>query len=127
MEKRYILKVSADGRVEREPFDSAGGLGQLQRSVGGYIERVPIPMVRGHDLFVNEDGIAERLPYNMVASRFVIGQSRGATLGILGNATFAAHDRDGETIGLTDAECADIERALARFGGRVAKAEGGAE
>lgn len=45
-ENRYIVKVSADGRVEREPFDAADSLGQIQRAVSGYIKRVLIPIVR---------------------------------------------------------------------------------
>lgn len=112
MKKTYIVKVAADGRVEREPFDADDSLGQLQRAVGGYIERVPIPMVRGRDLFVNEDGIAERLPQNWLLTLMARKRTQNSCYGIVGNGVYAAHDKDGETVGLTEAECDDIEYML---------------
>lgn len=124
----YIIKVSADGRVEREPFDAADNLGQLQRAVGGYIERVPIPMVRrpdgsGNDLFVDEDGIAKRLPWNGPLSHMAQKRTNNSCFGIVGNGVFAKHDGEGNTVGFTEAECADLESVIVRHGGRVAESE----
>lgn len=121
---RYIVKVSADGRVEREQFDAADSLGQLQRAVGGYIERVSIPMVRrpdgsGNDLFVNEDGIADKLPVNATLSRMASSRTNHRILFIVGDGVFTAHDGEGEAIGMTEAQCEDIERMLIHHGGVV--------
>jgi hypothetical protein len=110
METTYILKVSADGRVEREPFDAADALGQLQREVGGYIERVPIPMVRrpdgsGNDLFVDEEGLQKALPLNTRLSFF-------CSAFLAGNAVFAAHDNMGETVGLSKDDADSIVKTI---------------
>ena len=121
MGKKYVLKVSPDGRVEREEFDAADPLGQLQRAVGWWIERVPLRLDGGIDLFVNEEGMLNGLPLNSVLTNFATQDS--GWLELRGPGVFAAHDGDGETVGLTEAECADFARALALFGGRVAEAE----
>jgi hypothetical protein len=123
MARTYIVKVAADGRVEREEFDRADPLGQLQGAVGGYIERVPVPMVGGHDLFVNEDGLLEGLPINVALSKFVIRRTRNYAARIVGDGVFAGHDEDGEAVGLTEAECVDIERAIGWHGAKVAGKE----
>ena len=125
MDAAYIVKVSADGRVEREPFDAADSLSQLQRAVGGYIERVSVELGRGIDLFVDEEGKLNGLDENGVLTRFRYHRAR-VWDSLVGNGAFAKHDGEGETVGLTEDECADIERTLARFGGTVVKAEGGA-
>ena len=121
--KTYIVKVAADGTVAREEFNHADPLGQLQRAVGGYIERVPVPMVGWHDLFVNEDGLLEGLPTNAALTELVIRRTRNYAARIVGDGVFAGHDEDGEAVGLTEAECEDIERMLARLGAKVAGKE----
>ena len=113
MDQKFILKVAATGEITREGFNEENPLDQLQRAVGGYIERVPVPMVRGNDLFVNEDGIALKLPINEKLTRFVQKRIRSTIVTILGDGVFAAHDGEGNTIGLTEAQCADIEKAIA--------------
>ena len=110
---KYILKVAATGEVTREEFNAEDSLKQLQSAVGGCIERVPVPMVRGRDLFVNEDGIAEKLPINEKLTRFVQLRIRFTIVTLLGDGVFAAHDGDGNTIGLTEAQCDDLEKAIA--------------
>lgn len=117
MEKKYVLKVAADGRVEREPFDAEDSLGQLQRAVGGYIERVPLELQRGIDLFVNEEGLLNGLPLNRVLTEFATQDS--GWIELRGDGVFAAHDGEGETVGLTEAECAELEASLARCGAVV--------
>ena len=113
MDKKYILKVAASGEVTREEFKAEDSLGQLQSAVGGDIERVPVPMVHGKDLFVNEDGIAEKLPLNIKLTGFVQPRMRPAYVTLLGAGVFAAHDGYGNTIGLTEDQCDDLEKAIA--------------
>ena len=113
MKQTYIVKVSTEGIVTREPFYADDSLAQLRAAVRGYIERVPVLMVTGHDLFVNEDGISEKLPFNEKLTRFVRGRTRNSLMEILGDGVFAAHDEEGNTLGLTEEECDDLERAIA--------------
>ena len=110
---KYILKVAATGEVTREEFNDENPLDQLHSAVGGYIERVPIAMLRGRDLFVDEDGIAKKLPINPTLTNFAKHRTRDTLLTLVGDGVFVAHDGEGNTIGLTDAECADIEKAIA--------------
>ena len=111
--ERYILKVAASGEITREGFDEENPLYQLQSAVGGYIERVSVPMVRGKDLFVNEDGIAEKLPINKKLTRFIQPRIRFTMETILGDGVFAAHDGEGNITGLTEAQCMDLVKAVA--------------
>ena len=111
--QKFILKVAATGEVTREEFNAGDSLGQLQSAVGGFLERVPVLMVTGHDLFVNEDGISEKLPFNEKLTRFVRGRTRNSLMELLGDGVFAAHDEEGNTLGLTEEECDDLERAIA--------------
>lgn len=119
MAKTYVLKVAATGKVEREEFRADDALEQLQKAVGGWIERVPVPMMKGHDLFVDEEGMMKRLPVNGLLTRFVHGRLRNTARFIVGDGVFAAHGDDGETRGLTEAECADFEASLVLCGART--------
>lgn len=118
--KTYIVKVAADGTVAREEFNHADPLGQLQAAVGGYIERVPTVLLRGHDLFVNEDGkIKDPNRINVPLTNHYNSTRRNCQW-VVGDGVFAAHEPDGEARGLTEAECEAIERMLARLGAKVA-------
>lgn len=122
METTYILKVSEDGRVEREPFDAADALGQLQMAVGGYIERVPVHILDAVDVFVNEEGRLDGLPGNGVLTRFVYHKSMDWH-DLVGNGVIVAHDEEGETVGLAEALCDELEACLGRCGATVAGKE----
>lgn len=59
--------------------DKPDVLKAMQEAVGGYIQRVPL---QGHDkiaLYVNEDGIQQRLPLNVnathIADRVIVGNA----------------------------------------------------
>tara|TARA_Y100000310_G_scaffold43588_1_gene40676 strand:+ start:88 stop:357 length:270 start_codon:yes stop_codon:yes gene_type:complete len=67
--------IHPDG-IEEIVHPEAGttfSLEELQRFVGGYIERVPTPAVRGIDCVVDEEGLMKQLPMNMKASAIVGG------------------------------------------------------
>lgn len=105
----YILKVPAVGEITREEFRADDSLSQLQTAVGGYIERVPFNFGRGIDCFMEEEGLlhgGEVIVNTRIADI--------AKLMIVGDAAFAAHDEEGETIGLTAEQCDEIERMLKR-------------
>lgn len=75
--KASIFKVSG------EVVDCVPGngkkltLAEMQKAVGGYIERLSIP---GGELYVDEDGIAKELPLNARASQLAGTTLRGDAL-----------------------------------------------
>ena len=112
--QKFILKVAATSEVTREEFNAEDSLGQLQSAVGGFIERVPVALVGQKDLYVNEDGRQKKLPYNEKLTAFVNCRRRNMPIDLVGDGVFAAHNGEGETRGLTEAECADLEKAIER-------------
>ena len=124
MKQTYIVKVSTEGIVTRESFNAADSLKQLQTAVGGYIELVPIRLKGHRDLFVDEEGKLKRLPLNTVLTDFFAateGKNGHGYFYLNGPGVFAAHDEEGNTLGLPAEECAEIEADLANFGGIVQK------
>lgn len=119
----YIVKIAANGEMRREAFNAEDSLTQLHEAVGGYIERLPTVLMRGKDCFINEEGKLRNLPLNTVLTKHY-NQTRRNSDRVVGDGVFAAHDAEGNTIGLTQAQCEDIEKMLTRFG--AFKAEGGA-
>lgn len=111
----YVVIIEASGVMRREPFNTEGSLTQLQEAVGGYIERLPTVLMRGHDCFINEEGKLLNLPLNTVLTNHYNKTRRNCDW-VVGNGVFAAHDEEGETLGLTQAQCEDIERMLSSFG-----------
>jgi len=99
MSKSTKLKVIVC-RVGSPPFveEIPSGLKAMQTIVGGYIECVNLegsPFEHGVDLWCNE----EFLLHDFKPNRKV-----GPSLIIHGDFFIAAHDGEGETLGLTDAE-----------------------
>ncbi len=44
----------------------------LQKHVGGYIERIPVNIAdKPYEVYVNEEGLIQKLPYNEMASHIV--------------------------------------------------------
>jgi len=93
-----VCRVNAAPVVEQ--IDS--GLAAMQKIVGGYIECVRLrgsPYEHGIDLWCDEEFLLkDYLPNRMI----------GPTLTIHGDFFIAAHDDEGETLGLTDAEVAEL-------------------
>jgi hypothetical protein len=113
----FVIKVASDGRVSRERFDATDSIGQLQRAVGGCIERVPAHIRAGVYLFMNDEGLLHDLPGNGVLTRFVYHHT-GKWFVLVGDAVIAAHGEDGETAGLPEGLCGEFEASLARCGGK---------
>ena len=102
----YILKLSTDGHITREPFNADKSLESLQSIVGGYIEAFPLNGFDEFDFYCNEEGKLEGLPFNPI----MLGVCDYDI--ICGNVAVCKHDDEGETLGLTDEECT-------RFCGRL--------
>ena len=105
----YIVKVPVSGNIEVIPVNQGQEYEQIRDAVGGYIEVAPIS-IRGDrsytiDCFVDEEGLLKRLPVN--ARLLAIDPTP-----FVGNAVFAAHDADGETVGLTANDAKAIANIL---------------
>lgn len=116
-EPTYLVKVATDGTIRREAFTPDNSLKQLQAAVGGWIERVDYEK-NDLDLYVNEEGKLEGLPYN----RVLTVHSRHFHDPLVGNGVYVAHDDEGNTLGLTEQECAQLEKELIESGGAVTAA-----
>lgn len=102
--QKYIL-VKANNNISVESV--AGDiirLHDLQKSVGGWIEYVPIQNTCIKDLIfiVNEEGHMQNLPVNSIASRFYLSTPSQASE-LTGDVVIAKVEK-GNTIGLTEKE-----------------------
>jgi hypothetical protein len=78
MTKQSYIWFKADGSIEQVDLDHELSLEEMQRLVGGYIERVQVKYHGKHrDMWVNEEGRLLRLPVNRqasrIADRFIVG------------------------------------------------------
>ena len=64
MEKRKIKVIIKEPNKDPVVSEIVDDLKTIQKIVGGYIEVVPFPNVKGVDLVVNEEGKLEKLPGN---------------------------------------------------------------
>lgn len=94
--------VYMDGKTERvELEDIDGNEPAFHNAVGGYIEAVPNSY--GLTVFANEDGLNMQLERNVNASHLCERSIVGDVFVI------GPPDAEGDTIGLTDAQIAQIE------------------
>ena len=109
----YILKISKHGVIRREAFNPADSLKQLQRAVGGWIERVEIPAFMREgidcDCYVNEEGLFDPDPVLNIAVTEMSGR------GIVGDAVLVMHDGEGGTRGIPE----PLARVLAKYAKRA--------
>lgn len=117
-----VLRIRADGWWEfrDEPLGNGGSitLDTIQEAVGGYIEATPVTLwsvpeagkpsvARDLDMFLNEEGKLIGLPLNLVASRLArVSVCYGDP--IVGDVLICAHDREGNSVGIS----AEAEDAL---------------
>lgn len=64
MDKAEVTIYHTDGNQEQRFLNKQKLLSELQEIVGGYIERIPLPMMQGYCLIVNEEGLIYGLPLN---------------------------------------------------------------
>lgn len=109
-----IVTARVDAPALVQSFD--GSLAAMQKLVGGYIECVHVDVIPGVDLWINEDGIARRLPHNfdlpvnLPAERRAPGKT--AFHRIFGDAFFARSNDEGEMVSLTDTDVSKVMALL---------------
>jgi hypothetical protein len=103
MEKQKAVIISTDGHKSVVEFEFGKSYQLLSDAVGGMIECVSL---KDADLWCNENGIAESLELNMIASA-IYSEAFNASNPILGNVIITGSvDDEGETLGLTDEQVA---------------------
>jgi hypothetical protein len=103
MNKQKAVVISTDGHKGVVEFEFGKSYELLSDAVGGMIECVSL---EDADLWCNENGIAEGLDLNMIASA-IYSDAFNASNPILGNVIITGSvDAEGETLGLTDEQVA---------------------
>jgi len=103
MEKQKAVIISTEGHKSVVEFEFGKSYQILSDAVGGMIECVSL---KDADLWCNENGIAEGLDLNMIASA-IYSNAFGAGNPVLGNVIITGSvDAEGETLGLTDEQVA---------------------
>jgi hypothetical protein len=101
--KQKAVIITTEGTKSVVEFEIGDSYKLLSNSVGGMIECVGLGDA---DLWCNENGIAEGLELNMIASA-IYSETFGASNPILGNVIITGGaDEEGETLGLTDEQVA---------------------
>ena len=103
MEKQKAVIITTEGKKSLVEFDFGNSYQILSDAVGGMIECVGL---KDADVWCNENGIAEGLPLNMIASA-IYSDAFNSSNAILGNVIITGScDDEGETLGLTDEQVA---------------------
>jgi hypothetical protein len=103
MEKQKAVIITTEGKKSVVDFDFGNSYQILSDAVGGMIECVGL---KDADVWCNENGIAEGLSLNMIASA-IYSDAFNASNPILGNVIITGScDAEGETLGLTDEQVA---------------------
>jgi len=103
MKKQKAVIISTEGHKSVVEFEFGKSYQLLSDAVGGMIECVSL---EDADLWCNENGIAEGLDLNMIASA-IYSDAFNASNPILGNVIITGSvDAEGETLGLTDKQVA---------------------
>lgn len=102
----YAVKVSSDNNLEiaRFPENSNDELPFLQAAVGGWIERVQIMgNSMALDMYVNEEGLLNGLPYNPFAS-YMYRAATGMDTVIVGDVVIVAGNDLGDCLPLSEGQ-----------------------
>ena len=103
MEKQKAVIITTEGKNSLVEFDFGNSYQILSDAVGGMIECVGL---KDADVWCNENGIAEGLFLNMIASA-IYSDAFNSSNPILGNVIITGScDAEGETLGLTDEQVA---------------------
>jgi len=99
MTKQVALILTAQDELFSYNFEIGDSYKMLQAGVGGWIELVRLN--NGVDMWVNENGIAENLPYNPTATAIYWSNFGFMSGQIFGDVVFTSSNDEGDTTGLT--------------------------
>jgi hypothetical protein len=99
MAKNIALTLTTKDELFVDEFEIGNSYRLLSNAVGGMIECVGLR--NNIDMWVNDNGIAENLPYNATATAIYWSNFGFMSGTIFGDVIFTSSDGMGETIGLT--------------------------
>jgi hypothetical protein len=99
MTKQVALILTATDELFAKTFEIGESYEMLKSGVGGWLELVRLN--HGVDMWVNENGIAENLPYNPTATAIYWSNFGFMSGQIFGDVVFTNSNAEGDTIGLT--------------------------
>jgi len=99
MTKQVALILTATDELFAKSFEIGDSYEMLKAGVGGWLELVRINA--GIDMWVNENGIAENLPYNPSATAIYWSNFGFMSGQIFGDVVFTSSNEEGDTTGLT--------------------------
>jgi hypothetical protein len=114
----FAVKISADDHIETIDFPLTDQYSILSKAVNGLIECVPINIDgKRMDMWVNEEGLLDRLPYNSMATFLADNSARGlAMTPIVGDVIVTGMPNDrGDVFPLSLDESNLLKRALIAF------------
>ena len=117
-----VVVITPDYEVEIVPDPVVPDLAFLQKEVGGWIEVVHLDLEGVETLiqmWVNEEGLLESLPYNSLASHLY---GHGP---IVGNVVLTGFDVEGDACTLTEAEFVGIMDRIVNHAAVISKWEKG--
>jgi hypothetical protein len=110
---RKALVITPEGDVQKITLDDyETDYFIISGAVGGYVERVPLG---NHTMlmWLNEEGKIHSLPYNPTAQTLWDREYGEGTDYIVGTVVITGEDDDdGNTVGLTDSQIADLAQAI---------------
>lgn len=108
---KYIV-VKANGQIEIGEGSGDVPLEFMQKKVGGYIERIPLPYDSSVDLWCDEEGLFKGYQTNVIVSNYLnhVWHS-GDYYCIMGDVLILGHDNE-ETVWLTNEDADKIFKAL---------------
>ena len=113
-----VIVITPDYEVEIVPDPVTLDLAFLQKEVGGWVEVVHLEMENTLiQMWVNEEGLLQRLPYNSLATH-LYGHSH-----IVGNVVITGLDDDGSACSLTEAEFVGIMESIVNHAAEVSRFE----
>ena len=99
MTKQVALILTATDELFAKSFEISESYQMIRDGVDGWIELVRLN--NGVDMWVNEDGIAQNLPYNPTATAIYWSNFGFMSGQIFGNVVFTNSNDEGDTTGLT--------------------------
>ena len=99
MTKQVALILTATDELFAKSFEIGDSYQMIRDGVDGWIELVRLN--NGVDMWVNEDGIAQNLPYNPTATAIYWSNFGFMSGQIFGNVVFTNSNDEGDTTGLT--------------------------
>ena len=99
MTSQCALILTASDELFAKSFEIGDSYEMLREGVGGWLELVRLN--NGVDMWVNENGIAENLPYNPSATAIYWSNFGFMSGQIFGDVVFTNSNDEGDTTGLT--------------------------